>query len=453
MVQCAMLDCLGAGALVLWPDHQTGIVTPPWLYMKDCTMRNCGFAGAEAREEGNLVLDNCSISDCSQGVLVWMDAHNVSVRKSSIYNSKAEGIIVQDPDLNYNNDMRVVLEGNRIHHNQIGISLSHVRSADIHGNLIFSNRSWGIFLRNSNVSTIQNNDVFRNDCGGIRICLNRFDRTVVMKNHIHDHTGPGLCQTSFFSESQNQQLQELHTKISRYYAKGRISEERMEELSGISPLDRDTNSIPVHEMDNIYDNNDLSYGSATEKKVPVEKDCAFCTKPKAPVPCNSCKKVWYCNSDCLKQHYAEHRNLFCDFFQRTQLIKLNLAREDISPSNKLISSYVKEGKKKKLKEYRGVEFLVKVTAGTEYFGLDREMRKEMRSDEEPEGDRLFVYDKFRFVCGTVKNDELKQFVREYGKLCGEKIYSKRIYLFAQICGKTKNHLQIRTDEMHHEQGW
>ena len=155
----------------------------------------------------------------------------------------------------------------------------------------------------------------------------------------------------------------------------------------------------------------------------------------------------------MKQHYAEHRNLFCDFFQRTKVIKLNLAPEDISPSNKLISSYVKEGKKKKLKEYRGVEFLVKVTAGTEYFGLDREMRKEMRSDEEPEGDRLFVYDKFRFVCGTVKNDELKQFVREYGKLCGEKIYSKRIYLFAQISGKTKNHLQIRTDEMHHEQGW
>ena len=454
MVQCAMLDCLGAGALVLWPDNQTGIVTPPWLYMKGCTMRNCGFAGAEAREEGNLVLENCKISDCSQGILVWMDAHNVIVRKSSIYNSKAEGVIVTDPSMNYNNNMRVVFEQNYIHHNQIGLSLSHARSVDIRGNLIFSNKSWGIFLRNSNVSTIQSNNIFRNDCGGIRICLNRFDRTIVMKNHIHDHTGPGLCQTSFFSESQNQLLHVCKTRIARWYADGRISDERMEKLGLISPLDRDTNSVPVHEMDNIYENNDLSYGSATEKKVAVEKDCGFCTRPKAGIPCNNCRKVWYCNTQCLKEHYEEHRALFCDFFTRTQIISLSLTPADISPANQLIANHIKEGKKKRLKDYKDREFLVKVTAGTEYFGLDEEMAKaKLQQDEEPEGSTLFVYDKLRFVCGVVENEGLNQFVRQYGKLCGEKIYSKRIYLFARICGKSENYLQIRTNEMEHEQGW
>ena len=215
MVNCDMLDCLGAGALVMWPDNQTEIVTPPWLYMKGCTMRNCGFAGAEAREEGNLVLESCTISDCTQGVLVWMDAHEVVVRRSDIYNSKLEGVLVTDPDLNYNNSMRVKFEENFIHHNQIGMSLSHVRSVDITGNQIFSNRSWGIFLRNSNVTTVQRNNIFRNDCGGLRVCLNRFDRTIVMKNNIHDHTGPGLCQTSFFSESQEQILTTCQNRIAR----------------------------------------------------------------------------------------------------------------------------------------------------------------------------------------------------------------------------------------------
>ena len=58
------------------------------------------------------------------------------------------------------------------------------------------------------------------------------------------------------------------------------------------------------------------------------------------------------------------------------------------------------------------------------------------------------------MCGKVENDELRQFVRQYGKLCGEKIYSKRIYLFARIEEKkSANYLQLRTDEMEHEQGW
>ena len=106
--------------------------------------------------------------------------------------------------------------------------------------------------------------------------------------------------------------------------------------------------------------------------------------------------------------------------------------------------------------YRDLEFLVKVTAGTEYFGLDQEMANaELQQDDEPDGKTLFVYDKLRFVCGRVENEGLNQFVRQYGKLCGEKIYSKRIYLFAKICDKAKsaNYLEVRTDEMEHEQGW
>ena len=362
--------------------------------------------------------------------------------------------MVIDPSENYNNNMRVVFEKNYIHHNQIGLSLSHARSVDIRENLIFSNRSWGIFLRNSNVSTIQSNNIFRNDCGGIRICLNRFDRTIVMKNLIHDHTGPGLCQTTFFSESQEHFVQTIQSRVAKAYAAGRISDERMEKLD-ITPLDRDTNSVPVQEMDNIYENNDLCYGSAKEKKIPIEKDCGFCTQPRAGTPCTKCGKVWYCNTECLKRHYEEHKALFCDFFTRTQIIKVALTPADLSPSNELIANYIKEGKKKKTRDYKGKEFLVKVTAGADYFGLDEaKANVKLQEDEEPEGKTLNIYDKFRFVCGRVENDELRQFVRQYGKLCGEKIYSKRIYLFARIEEKkSANYLQLRTDEMEHEQGW
>ena len=80
----------------------------------------------------------------------------------------------------YDNSTRLVLEDTHVHHNQIGISLEWVRSVSIQKCQVFLNKSWGIYMRNSNVATIRGNDVFRNDCGGIRVCFNRFGHSVVM---------------------------------------------------------------------------------------------------------------------------------------------------------------------------------------------------------------------------------------------------------------------------------
>ena len=328
-----------------------------------------------------------------------------------------------------------------------------VRSVDITGNQIFSNQSWGIFLRNSNVSTVQRNNIFRNDCGGLRVCLNRFDRTIVMKNNIHDHTGPGLCQTTFFSESQEQISIIQQNRIAKAYNDGRISDEKMEELGHIRPLDRDTNSVPIMEMENVYDNNDLSYGSIKERMISVEKNCSFCSRQKAEKPCNKCRKVWYCNNECQKSHYEVHKARFCSYFEKNHILNITLTPADIKPSNNLITEFVKKGKKKRVRDYKKLDqFLIKITAGADYFGLDKSINK-LKSDEEPEGDVLFVYDKLRFVCGTIQNDHLYEFVRQYGKLCGEKIFSRRIYLFAKIVGSCQNNLEVRTDEMKHELGW
>ena len=69
------------------------------------------------------------------------------------------------------------------------------------------------------------------------------------------------------------------------------------------------------------------------------------------------------------------------------------------------------------------------------------------------GNTLFIYDEFRFVCGTVENEKLFQIVRQYGKLSGEHIYAKRIYLCAKIIGRNKNEIEVRTDELFHDLGW
>ena len=111
-------------------------------------------------------------------------------------------------DYSYDNSTLLVVEGGSVHHNQIGLSLEFLKYVDVSNCQVFSNRSWGIYLRNSNVASIRENNIFRNDCGGIRVCFNRFEFTAVMKNRIHDHTGPDIVQTSYLSETQEQQTHE-----------------------------------------------------------------------------------------------------------------------------------------------------------------------------------------------------------------------------------------------------
>ena len=102
--------------------------------------------------------------------------------------------------MTYCNSTKIAMSENEIHHNSIGISTGFLKSVLIQGNRIFSNMSWGIFLRNSQVTVIDGNEVHRNYCGGIRVVLNRFDNTFIKSNIIHDHTGPDMIQTRFMNE-------------------------------------------------------------------------------------------------------------------------------------------------------------------------------------------------------------------------------------------------------------
>ena len=144
----------------------------------------------------------------------------------------------EEDDESYDNSMKLVMEDTHVHHNQIGLSLEWVRSVSVQNCKVFSNRSWGIYMRNSNIASIQGNDVFRNDCGGIRICFNRSGYTLVMKNLIHDHTGPDFVQTILKSEGEQETMP--------------------------VKFNRDLNKIPVIVMDNLSYNNDLSYGSIAD---------------------------------------------------------------------------------------------------------------------------------------------------------------------------------------------
>ena len=100
------------------------------------------------------------------------------------------------------------------------------------------------------------------------------------------------------------------------------------------------------------------------------------------------------------------------------------------------------------KDLLNIEFLVKVQAGKEGHilhggGLANKV----------EDSNITIYDKSRTVSGSVNNEKLFNLVRQFGKLCSEMNYSKRIFLYAKILKKNVDHIQVRTDLLLHDQDW
>ena len=411
---------------VLFNRVDTNSDEEPFLCMKTSSVSNCGYSGVEAREQGSMFLEDCHLYDNSNGVLVWRNAVNVTIRGSTISANKKEGIHVVDANESYDNSTKFVLENSHVHHNQIGLSLEWVRSVSIQNCKVFSNRSWGIYMRNSNVASIRGNDVFRNDCGGIRVCFNRFGHTLVMQNLIHDHTGPDFIQTVLKSEGEQEMMPVKFNK--------------------------EINRVPVIVLDNLSFNNDLSYGSIADWRISMERPCSFCDKKGAENLCQRCNKVVYCCDQCLTSDEQNHKT-FCDYFTETNVVLLSLTPMKITRRSHLIED---RAAKKKLKDYRRKEFLIKITAGDDGFGLDRSGEKHFGIDmglvrEDP--NMLMIYDEFRFISGTTKCPKIWDIVRQFGKLSGEKCYNKRIFLHARLHRGNKNELLVRTDQFFHEQGW
>ena len=128
---------------------------------------------------------------------------------------------------------------------------------------------------------------------------------------------------------------------------------------------------------------------------------------------------------------------------------------NIRAANKLIDDRTS---KKKLKDFKGKQFLVKITAGQDHFGFDENtMTRILKQNHLPSAsrpiDELWVYDEFRFVCGATQNERMKEIVRQFGRLTGEKIFTKQIFLHARIHRANKNELEVRTDQLFHDQGW
>ncbi len=427
LVNCQIVSSLAGGVLAdnQVYNHDNEPDKQPLLLLKNCIIENCSLAGVELRKNGHAILENCVIRNCRTGIMSWFKAKRLKLERCEILNSMVEGIHIIDTAFNYVNDLRIEADSCSFHHNLLGLSLECVNVVKLTGNTIFANKTWGVHLRNAYVATLQGNNISRNANGGVRVSCNRYDGTILTDNLIHDHTGPGLVQTHMINECEN-------------------------ELTPVGfGMSREANSCRIITMGNKLYNNDLTFASIKDLRIPAEPTCRFCNKTGSDShnlkKCPMCQKVFYCNEKCRTDDANGHAP-FCDYFTERHSLIVTLEPTILIPANKLIEDRTAP---RKLKDYYDKEFLVKVTCGTD------DIAAQMKNPESAE--RPFLYDECRFISGNIApgmaKEKLILIVRQFGKLCGEQFNSKHVYVYAKLYQKSKNSLIVRTDNLVHNQAW
>ena len=173
--------------------------------------------------------------------------------------------------------------------------------------------------------------------------------------------------------------------------------------------------------------------------------CHYCQKQSAKQSCPHCGKVFYCDLICRTRGAKTHE-IFCKSFREKYTFRLRLRHEDYEPHQAVKNFKGTKSKKDLLKEKS--EFLVKVQAGQEgNLGCGGGLAH--RIDDST----VMVYDQSRIVSGRLEHEQLFNIVRQFGKLGSEMNYSKRIFLNARIIKKDINHIQVRIDDLVHDQSW
>ena len=343
LYNCTVKASLGGGIMSGMDRTPEAGSVPPVIYLNNCSIQNCAFSGVEARSSGSVFLEDCEVKNNFQGVVSWAFSKGVVLKNCNIFDNKNEGILAQE-ELTYDNENNLVVENCNIHHNQIGLSLGFLPFVSLKGNSIYSNRSWGITMRNSTVALISQNDVFKNYCGGIKIAFNRFNQTFLTKNEIHDHTGPGVIQTRYYKEHQD---------------------EKLKKLMGRSDLTSELNREPILLLDNISYNNNIHYSGMGEWKIFSNGMCDLCQGRKAKIRCQKCLYTSYCSKTCLNLHRKSHEN-FCNY-SKHQVVRFVLRRTEFEPSNRLIADYTKKIPLSNIIYKR--EFIIKANHGDNHYGL------------------------------------------------------------------------------------
>ena len=154
---------------------------------------------------GRVLIENCILSKCDQGIVAWQHAGCIQVFNSIIRENCAEGVLLSDPmwnnDLDYTsfesrrvkptsfvglgsiNNCFIFRDCQIVCNRGYGLTLQEASQMDVSIDRcrIISNGLWGLFIQGGVACSISRSRFVGNACGGIRIGLN-YDHNLSIVN-------------------------------------------------------------------------------------------------------------------------------------------------------------------------------------------------------------------------------------------------------------------------------
>ncbi|WAR07943.1 STIP1-like protein [Mya arenaria] len=309
----------------------------------------------------------------------------------------------------------------------------------VRGNRIFDNWLWGIMAKSRSSVNIENNDIFKNKCGGIRIGVNYSAVVFVDGNTIRDHTGPGIFSLNAHEND-------------AFLNKFRDVNKKMK-LPGVIEDELEMYSVPLlMTTRNLLQGNDLGI-QHPQQMLLVVQTCCQCAKPSDNLKrCGSCKKAAYCSKECQTEHWRKHKHM-CVILLREYNIDIDM--EDTKdtketcgwtriPKQQMMMFRFQSplpgiGQGKPPERKSSERFIVKIQSGKEYncYKPDTEM---------------LLYDQSLTVDIMLRNPKLYHLVQECGLLAATKFTAKKMFCWASFKNKGTI-LSIHTANLPKFQTW
>ena len=416
--RCTLDSCGGGGAL----STGKGSV----LNVSNCVIVRNQQQGLEAREGGKLIAVHNDIrNNGAHGVLIGPSGTAI-LRFNYISCNDREGIYAfelnrdEDEILEFCPESKscAFIEENVISYNGLcGISLDG-GTFIINSNKIYENWFWGITAKTRSSCNITNNDIYNNNCGGIRIGFNFSGIIYIDGNSIRDHTGPHIFFLDYPSPMKDMLKHIDWTKESTRKFLGEIGINNPED----EPMHYTTPPIVTNR--NAFLRNKLTkHHPLHVTELLVENSCSFCHQNGRHLNrCSECRKAFYCSSECQHNHWKMHKH-FCRMFKENFTVSIKM--EDTWPNapHSLVHEFdpysegIHEGPKPDRSSSK--RFIVKLQSGHEY-SLYNPYNKLVLSDRSVDVD----------IC--VKSPVLYHLIMECGVLCTNSFTAKKIFCWASF---------------------
>lgn len=280
------------------------------ISLHSCTFNNCpGFSIFVEGQSSLLDINNCEItkSNCSGVVVqngVTMKMINSKISENGLYGmeigtdcdvtmhgntvdgNSMDGAffgIVQNVRNIEDKKIKASIQDNSFCHNGLSGLILSTGSYEIKDNKMNNNWARGILVLNHSSSSIQNNEISANRCGGIRVGINSAS-VYIVGNTIKDHNGPD-----------------------------------------IDIEDSELTCTKVINKHNIFDRFKKSFTAPREHL----NYCCLCKRCyKNLKKCGICKITTYCSKECQTDHWPEHKKI-CRVLGQSCNIDLELGKAEV----------------------------------------------------------------------------------------------------------------------------